>query len=740
MSRFEPLLDTLPREGPWLLEDGGLELAAALGLDVPPHAVLPGTATTAGTGGDGVAEAVAAVAGERVAVKVLSQSMPHRAAAGGLAIVPRDRWAVGEVIRRWTASGLLRPALDRVLVQAFVDPGREPLDVLVGFRTTPAFGAVISVGPGGGLAEAWAGALGAGQGPVHFTPGLWRDEAVRTAILTGLAGRVFLRGISDAHRAHRLTRLLDGLVELARAGPPRGLAEFEVNPVRWTAAGPLALDALGRWGAPVSPAGGGGRELDVLFRPRTLALVGVSATAANPGRIMLRNTLAAGFPPERIRVVKEGVESLEGVACVPSVAALEEPVDLMVVGVPANRVAEVVAEAAARGRARGYVVISGGLEEGAAPEAAEGIRRALEDGGGGTRATPLVGTNCLGIRSVPGALDTLFIPREKLGFPDRPADPVALVSQSGAFAIARASCTPNLNPRYVVTLGTQLDVTVGQVLEWLVDDPQLHTAACYVEGFRPGDGTRVLEAARAWRAAGRRVLLYVGGRSEAGLASAASHTAALAGDHQLTQQLAAHAGVVVAPTVEDFQDQLLLHSLLGPPPGGPGPLRLAGISNAGFECVAMGDHGAGVQWPGFGPDTLEGLRSILASARLDGVVQPQNPLDVTPILGDEGFTAAARLVLGDGGVDAAVVSCVPLTPALRTLPGEEMDSGGALAPRLAALRADGPAEGWPPWVAAVDAGPAYAPFRELLMQAGIPVFPTADRAVRALVRWAGGGG
>jgi acyl-CoA synthetase (NDP forming) len=152
--------------------------------------------------------------------------------------------------------------------------------------------------------------------------------------------------------------------------------------------------------------------------------------------------------------------------------------------------------------------------------------------------------------------------------------------------------------------------------------------------------------------------------------------------------------------------------------------------------VTLADHADGLALASLSPGTARELEEVLARARLQGIVAPRNPLDVTPILGDEGFTEAARILLADDAVEAAVVSCVPLTPALRTLPPAQGHPEDLLAPEglvegLAGLWADTRK----PWVAAVDAGPAYTPFREALMARGIPVFPTADRAIRALASW-----
>ncbi|HZD04859.1 MAG TPA: hypothetical protein VE173_08070, partial [Longimicrobiales bacterium] len=343
------------------------------------------------------------------------------------------------------------------------------------------------------------------------------------------------------------------------------------------------------------------------------------------------------------------------------------------------------------------------------------------------------GGNCLGVRSVTGRLNTLFIPDHKLRFPPGPAAPLAVVSQSGAFAVARASHLTDMNPRHLITVGNQVDLTVGDWLDYLADDGETRVFACYVEGFQPLDGARFLEAAKRITESGRGVVLYRAGRSEDGVRAAASHTASVAGDWEVTRELATSVGVLVADTIDDFDGLVRTAlALADRPPAGPG---LGAMSNAGFEAVALADRAAPLRLVDFDQRTVERLEALLRDRRLTGVVDVRNPLDVTPILDDEGFAEAAEALLEDPAVDVAVVGCVPLTSALETLPAgdhpEDVGSPDSVASHLADL--------WrrttKPWVTAVDGGPAYDALVARLREAGIPTFRAADRSVELLARW-----
>jgi acyl-CoA synthetase (NDP forming) len=276
-----------------------------------------------------------------------------------------------------------------------------------------------------------------------------------------------------------------------------------------------------------------------------------------------------------------------------------------------------------------------------------------------------------------------------------------------------------------------MDLTVGDHLDHLAGDPSLRVFGVYVEGFRPLDARRLLSAARRIRERGGTVVLYRAGRTTAGAAASASHTASIAGDVTVTRALAEQAGVLIADTLETF-DELVRTATLLVDRTIAGP-RLGAMSNAGFECVAIGDNLGSLELVRFNRATTKRLGSILERAGAGGVVDVHNPLDATPMADDAAFVALAEVVLADPGVDVGAIGVVPLTAALRTLPqgpghDEDLATPNAVAARLVTL--------WrqttKAWVVIVDGGPLYEPLVTRLGAAGIPVFRTADRAMRAL--------
>jgi acyl-CoA synthetase (NDP forming) len=147
-------------------------------------------------------------------------------------------------------------------------------------------------------------------------------------------------------------------------------------------------------------------------------------------------------------------------------------------------------------------------------------------------------------------------------------------------------------------------------------------------------------------------------------------------------------------------------------------------------------NGAELVLPAFEAPTVEALAKILSDNRLDGLVDVKNPFDITPMAGDTVFADSVVEVLGDRGIDAAVFGIVPLTPALQTLaPGEghreSIHDPGSIAQLLPAAAATSDK----PVAAVVDSGVLFDPLVAALRSGGLPVFRSADRAVRALCKW-----
>jgi len=727
LAAIERVLEAAEARGDAVLvEPDGLPLLEALGLRCAKH-VLVGGSTDAST-------ADIALPGDKIVVKVASSRILHRSDVGGVAVVPNRREAIVAAVERMEQALPAEGRLGFTLNEFVPHDSALGSELLLGLRWTDDFGPVVTLGAGGIYAEVLAGNFKAGR-DVAILPA-WETD--RTAIASRVSRLPVVQMITGALRGQRARVSLDALVDaveafaaLGRAFVPHRIGECEINPLAVTPAGLVALDVLVRTGRARAsdPAPRPLEKLHHLLRPKRVGVVGVSESL-NPGHIILNNLLREGFPAHDISIVKRGADQIEGCRCVPDLASLPGRLDLLILAVSAAQVPALVSECIARQCTESLVVIPGGLEE---KSGTRDLLRPMYDALAASRATrwrgPLInGGNCLGIRSLPGRYDTMFIPPFKMPARGEGVSPVALVSQSGALAVAMTGRLAHLNPKYIVTVGNQMDLTVGDYLAFLEDEPGIDVFAVYLEGFRPLDGRRFVAAARDIAGSGRTVILYRAGRTAAGAAASASHTASIAGDYAVTRELAEAAGVVVADTLDDFEDLITLFvALRGRAPGGG---RLGAVSNAGFECVALADRLGDLRLASFGDSTRERLKRVLEAARIDTLVDIHNPLDLTPMAADAAYEDAVAAVLDDDQVDLGVVGCVPLTGALNTLPAgrehaEDVTQPNSVASRFARLFASHAK----PWVVAIDGGPLYDPMAAQLARAGVPVFRSADRAL-----------
>jgi acyl-CoA synthetase (NDP forming) len=747
-----------------LTELEGLDLLEAMGIATPGHAFVAGSGEAEARAGG-----KAFFPGARAVVKVISPDILHKTEVGGVAIVPNELPAILGAMRDMERRFALplpghggAPRVEGYTVNEFVS--FEPKighEMIVGYRFAKDFGPVVSFGPGGIFAEYLASNFKEGSASLFLSPAIADRASVAELLSHNVVRTLAAGGLRNTAPAIGDGAILDVVMAfLGAAGTlaAAGVSEFEVNPFAVApsreAGGParlVALDVLVKL-APVSgelevaPSGriANSRQaarpvdkIDRLLAPRSAAIAGVSEKSMNNGRVMLRNFIANGFDKDRLYVVKPGCESIEGCPCYPDFRSLPEPVDLAVLSVPASSAAKTIAEIAESAMAETIIVTTGGLEEKSGTEKIVAhMRKALDDSRKTAGRGPLInGGNCLGVRSAPGRYNNLFIPEYKLPMPKGRVAPVAIISQSGAFAVSRTSKHQNINPKYLITCGNQLDLTVGDYLERLAEDAEIKVFAAYVEGFKPLDGEKALRAAKRIVDSGRSFILYRAGRSAAGAKASASHTASIAGDYPVTKALFGQAGAVVVDSLEEFDDALSTFTLLlGKRPQG---LRLGAISNAGFECVAIADNLGALGLADFAPETKGKLAAIFEKAKVNEIVDIHNPIDLTPGAPDFGYDEGFKAILADPNVDCGMVGIVPLTQTMNTLAagpdshGEDVTREGSLAVSYGRLIK----EGDKPWVAAVDAGILYDPLAHELEARGVPTFRTADRALKMLNTW-----
>ncbi|MBI4635528.1 MAG: acetate--CoA ligase family protein [Candidatus Rokubacteria bacterium] len=436
-------------------------------------------------------------------------------------------------------------------------------------------------------------------------------------------------------------------------------------------------------------------DLEALFSPRSVAVLGVSRNPAKLGFRLLQNLKERGFPGA-IHPVNPSGESILGLVTVPAVEALPEGIDLALVSLPAPAVPDAIRALAAR-HARAAVILSSGFGE-----VDEEGSRVQADLLGAARAAGLrlVGPNCMGVYSAPADLNGTY-------FWDLPAvrGGVSIVSQSGAYGglIFRHLGSRGLGVSRFLSVGNQADVDLAEVLDYLADDPETTLVACFVEALRDG---RAFLAAAARATARKPVVVLKGGRSDAGRRAAGSHTGALAGAYETYRAAFRRANVVLAEETEEFFDAIETLVLAGD--RRPAAPSLAVITVSGGPSVVAADAAerAGLAVPALDEGTRAALRALLPPFAAVG-----NPVDLTPQVDPGRIAAAVGLVLDQPAVAGAVAVNVGLDIA-------EFADG-----IVGAAKATGKL---------VVAFVADAPEVAARLRAGaVPVLPSPERAVRA---------
>jgi acyl-CoA synthetase (NDP forming) len=719
-----------------------LLLAAAGIASTPRHEVIA-------VGAEPTDELLASFPGSRVVVKIVSGSIAHKSDVGGVAVVAKEPTAV----RTACASMLaISPDIAGVMLTEFItaDASGVGSELLVGLRNTREFGMIISAGIGGLDTELLAASAHRGQAVVSASTALTSAQEFLELFRPTIAYRR-IAGLARGGRRlvtdEALVQCFGGFIRLANslsAGNPETdfvIEELEVNPFTCSAGSLVALDGLCRIGRPQSVRPPRPQDkIDKLLHPASIGIIGASATRMNFGRIVLKNIIASGYDRSRLLVINPDGQEVEGARCATSLGALKEKLDLLILAVTAEVAFGIIDEVIKTDAVESVLLIPGGMgETEASREPARRMLATIEDARRAGRGPVFVGGNCLGIISHPGNYDSWFIPEERLPRTQKKAKrSSALISQSGAFLVTRLSKNPWLDPAYMVAVGNQNDITHGDMVENFAANPDIHVIGAYIEGFKDLDGLALARAVRKATLAGKQVVIYKAGQSAAGKQAAMGHTASIAGDYEVCLAVLTQAGALIATDVSEFSDLFYLSDCMRDKV--VGGKRLGGVSGAGYDTVAIGDSTQvgdfSMSLAAISPSTRDRFMTILAAKKLDALMEVRNPFDINPAADDEVHLLCAEAMAADPGVDSVVVGLDPTSPVVRSLkqsarPGYDIDSPESIVQTLPALVASCPK----PIVGVIDGGPLFDPMADKLMERGVCIFRSSERATRALVRY-----
>lgn len=671
--------------------------------------------------------------GERVVLKGAALDVWHKSDLGLVRFEAFDQARIWEIAQDLERTGSAQGGWIGTLVVeevSFQKSSGLPTEALAALRKSPEAGWTVVVGLGGLHTNAWGEEIPPLLWPVGFTT----PEQALAEFKAHYLGKIWLGALRQGKALTseaKVLSFLNGLWKLVELLEREGATLLELNPVVLDAEGhPTALDGVGsteeKSGAPLPGPLIPMEELfQVLVQPQSIAVAGISSTVGTPGHTILDNLRRSDLPTNAIRPIKPGHPEIDGLPCLNGVEDLAaHPVDILVLCLPAALTVQAIVQLCEQGGgAKAVFLVAGGVGDGADIEGHghRVVELLREHRAKGLWTPALVGPNSLGFLSSSGALNTLFLPEIKLPFMTT-GGTLSLVSQSGAFLVTRLSNAPKLSLRYGVSIGNQLDVRLSHFIRVLGRDVQTRVIACYAEGFQPGDLLETAQAAHEVTQQGKWVVLYKGGRSEAGQAAASSHTGALAGDWELQKALLKRAGVIVAESVGQYDAALSWLSIY--PEGKPSCVAV--LTNAGYESVVSADRlVAPLQGHVLEAALVDELKAALVENRLQELVAAHLPLDLTPMADEKSYLDCLRIVLRSAA-DTVVVGMVPLALRLETWEESRMK---AFAHELAAVtRESGKRVG----LVAEGGAARFEPFRQGLIKAGLPVFLSMESALNGL--------
>lgn len=354
--------------------------------------------------------------------------------------------------------------------------------------------------------------------------------------------------------------------------------------------------------------------LTPLLAPQSIAVLGASSDPTRIGGRPIAYMRAQGFSGALYPVNPNRAE-IQGLKAYPSVADLPETPDVAIVAVPAELAATAIDDLASRG-VKGVVMFTAGFAEMDDSGAAAQAKMVATARAAGMR---ILGPNCLGVFDARRSYYATFSSSFDSGWPV--PGRIGIASQSGAYGTHLYTLARNrgIGASLCVMTGNEGDVTVGECIGWLAENPEVDVIAVYAEGIREAPG--LIAALAAAKAAHKPIVMQKVGRSELGTKAAKSHTASIAGDDAVTEAVMAEFGVFRARNSEEMLD--VAHTAtrkIYPVANSLGVITVSGGAGVLISDVA---ESLGLAMPEMPPGAQAKLRSLVPFCA------PRNPVDAT---------------------------------------------------------------------------------------------------------------
>ncbi|MDH7517825.1 MAG: bifunctional acetate--CoA ligase family protein/GNAT family N-acetyltransferase [Candidatus Thermoplasmatota archaeon] len=384
----------------------------------------------------------------------------------------------------------------------------------------------------------------------------------------------------------------------------------------------------------------GVENLDKIFKPKSIAVIGASATVGSAGYRVFRNLIGSNYDGV-VYPVNPKYESILGVQAYPSVTDLPRVVDLAIILTPAKTVPDVLEQCGKKG-IKGIMIISAGFKEiGADGVALEKKLLEIKNRYG----LRIVGPNCVGFIMPYLNLNATFIGSN----PER--GNIALFSQSGAVcgAILDWAQSAKVGFSSFVSVGSMLDVDFGDLIDYFGMDIHTRSIVLYMESIT--DARKFMSATKSF-ARVKPIIVIKSGRYKEGAKAASSHTGAMAGEDDIYEAAFRRTGIV---RVKDIEDLFNCSSILAKQPR-PTGRNIAIVTNAGGPGVLATDSviEKGGKLAELSDESMQKLNQVLPPHWSHG-----NPIDIIGDGDEERYQKAIEICLADNNVDGLLVLCVP---------------------------------------------------------------------------------
>lgn len=617
--------ETISTDHKVITEDLSKAVLRKYGIKVPGYALV-----------NNAKEAVRAAKklGFPLVMKVVSPQILHKTDVGGVKVGLENKKEVKKAFTDMYSrlSKKKGVQLKGILLEKMVPQG---IELIVGLQNDPQFGPVIMVGLGGVLTE------------------IFRDVAFRMlpitiddakSMLAELKGSKILQGYRGS-KPIDLNMLAKALVQIGKVGLDNAsyFDSVDFNPIVVYPKSYFVVDAKIILRKEVkkdaiSTAQPNIEFMETFFTPQSVAVVGASATPGKIGNSVL-DSIAKHDYKGKVYPINPKAEEILGLKCYPSLDAIQDPVDLVVICVDLSVTPPVLETCAKKGIHNVVVVSGGGKELGGERAAYEAEIKRLSE----ANKIRIIGPNCIGMFNAANRLDCAFqgqarMIRARLGT-------VALLSQSGTMGISFLETADSFGLSKMVSYGNRSDVDEADMIWYLANDPQTKVIALYVEGF--GDGRKFIETAkRVMKEKKKPVVIWKSGRTTLGAKQAASHTGSLGGSNVIIMGAFKQAGII---SVDSYQELASVVKGLAWQPAAKGP-RVALVSNGAGPMIGAID-----QFEKFGLElgkvTEATLKEMKEHYPATYVIGNGNPVDVTGGANADDYRYAIQKFMDDPNID-----------------------------------------------------------------------------------------